>query len=281
MKATWIALTLFLLAAMSSTEQSDIVRQIDFGPQENAAEGCIAIADVSNDARFLWTGKALGVRDRGGADKVNSDFIFGREGKFLLGLDNGGYEVELVLGDLGYPQGPFSVFAQGELVIQEQSTRKGRLITKTFPAKVTEERLSLEFVAAEDAPFFAVASMIVRGKKQSREYRVWPDSPSESIPTLAELEAAGEFNPRTALQCRRVDGTARGSRERRLAASRSSLGKRQDGGHASGSDRVRQKHVRIARGDRGGSALRRLSVPSHLREKNRRELRAVDALGPL
>jgi len=141
-------------------------------------------------------GTALGVRDRGGADRVNFDFVFGRSGEFLMGLDNGDYEVEITFGDLGYAQGPFDVLAQGESVADRLRTRKGQFVAKTFPVKVTNERLTLSFVANENAPFFAVTSMVVRGAKQQKDHRVWPEAPAESIPTLAELEAAGEPNCR-------------------------------------------------------------------------------------
>ncbi|MFH1923170.1 MAG: hypothetical protein ABIP48_25185 [Planctomycetota bacterium] len=199
-KPTLILLAMLLASTAGSAERSDVAFKIDFGPQETAAEGYVSLAEVSSDPRFFWTGRGLGVRDRGGEDEVGSDFVFGQEGELLVGVDNGDYEVEITFGDLGYGQGPFDVFVQGELVLEKLKTRKGQLVTRTFPAKVTEERLSLGFVAAEDAPFFAVASMIVRGGEQRNEHRVWPEAPAESIPTLAELDAAGSPDPREAFQ---------------------------------------------------------------------------------
>ena len=65
---------------------------------------------------------------------------------------------------------------------------------------MTDGRLSLRFVAVDDAPFFAVASLIVRGKKQRKEHRVWPRAPAESIPTADELAQAGRPDPRKALE---------------------------------------------------------------------------------
>ncbi len=200
LEVTLIALSSLFAATAGSNEPSDIVYKIDFGPGEGGAEGYASVSDVGSDARFLWTGAALGVRDRGGEDRVNCDFVFGRSGKFLLGLDNGDYDVDITFGDLNYAQGPFDVLVQGERIVDRLRTRKAQFVRKTFPAKVTEERLTLTFVTVDDAPFFAVTSMVVRGSKQRKEHRVWPEAPAESIPTLAELEAAGEVDPRKALE---------------------------------------------------------------------------------
>lgn len=200
MNVTLIALASLLVSLAGSADPSDIVYRIDFGPPKSCAEGYVSVADESGDARFLWMGTALGVRDRGGADQVNCDFVFGRSGEFLLGLDNGDYEVEITFGDLAYAQGPFNVMAQTEPVADGLRTRKGQVVTKTFPVKVTKEGLTLRFVADEDAPFFAVTSMVVRGAKQQMDHRVWPAAPAESIPTLAELDAAGEPDRRKAFE---------------------------------------------------------------------------------
>ncbi|MBC8875756.1 MAG: hypothetical protein H8E44_40535 [Planctomycetes bacterium] len=200
MQVALISLASLFFSTAGSTEQSDAVYKIDFGPPERVAEGYTSLPVVGGDTRFLWMGTELGVRDRGGDDKLNGDFVFGREGEFLLGLDNGDYEVEITCGDLGYAQGPFNVLTQGQPVVEGLRTPKGQFVTRQFAVAVRDECISLKFIAAEDAPFFAVTSMIVRGKKQQRDHRVWPDAPAESIPTLAELEAVGDCDPRRTLQ---------------------------------------------------------------------------------
>ena len=199
-QVTLISLASLLVLSAAAAEQSEIVYKIDFGPQEGAADGYILLSDTSDDVRFLWMGTGLGVRDRGGEDRLNGDFVLGRESELLLGLDDGDYHVDVTFGDLNYAQGPFDVFAQRQLVIEKLRTQKGRFVTRMFPVTVTNEKLSLRFVPVEDAPFFAVTLMIVRGKKQRRDHRVWPDAPAESIPTLAELEAAAPCDPRKAFQ---------------------------------------------------------------------------------
>ena len=194
------ALAALLVSMTGSIAGGEIVYKLDFGPPESEQQGYISLTEELSDTRFFWTGKALGVRDRGGEDRVNSDFIVGREGEFLLGLDDGEYQLEVTFGDQDYPQGPFNVYAQGELVVEKLKTQGGRFVTRTFAVRVTEERLRLRFVAVDGAPFFAVTSMIVRGKEQLRDYRVWPEAPKKSIPTRAELEAAGPPDPRGALE---------------------------------------------------------------------------------
>lgn len=181
-------------------EAGETVCKIDFGPPESREQGYISLTEELSDTRFLWTGRSLRVIDRGGDDRVNRDFMVGREGEFLLGLDDDDYEVEVAFGDPNYAQGPFNVYAQGELVVERLKTQRGGLVTRTFAARVTEQRLRLKFVAVDGAPFFAVTSVIVRGKQQLQDHRVWPEAPKESIPTPTELEAAGEPNPRGALE---------------------------------------------------------------------------------
>lgn len=200
MKAALIVLASLLASADDSTRESEIVYRIDFGSRDASATGYLSLADTGADPRFLWVGTALGVRDRGGEDGVSGDFVFGREGEFLVGLDNGDYEVETTFGDLDYAQGPFNVFVQGRLVVEKLKTGRGQLTTKTFRAKVTEERLSLRFVAVDDAPFFAVTSLIVRGPEQQADHRVWPEAPAETIPTADELARADPRDPREALR---------------------------------------------------------------------------------
>ena len=51
MKAVFAVLMWMFLLTGAAAQQSDIVLRIDFGPQERGAEGWIALADTSIDAR--------------------------------------------------------------------------------------------------------------------------------------------------------------------------------------------------------------------------------------
>jgi hypothetical protein len=184
-------------AAQERTE----VYKIDFGPKETCAKGYIPVEARSQDPRFMWKGKAIGVRDRGGvSDMVNRDLVHGDRGEFMVGLDNGEYEVEITFGDKDFPHGPFDVFAQDKLAVKRLRTPKGEFITKTFNAKVTDERLRVKIMPQEEAPNFAVTSMIVRGPKQMKEHSLYSEAPPKTIPTVAELASKGKPDPKETLK---------------------------------------------------------------------------------
>ncbi len=169
--------------------QTDVFR-IDFGPRETCAKGYVAVEARSHDPRFRWKGINLGNRDRGGKDMLNRDLVHGDRGEFIAGLDNGEYEIGVTFGDKDFPHGPFNVYAQGRLVVERLITRKGEFVTKTFTARVTDERLCIEITPVEGAPNFTVTAMVVRGQKQQKEHSVYSEvAPPNTVPAVAELEA--------------------------------------------------------------------------------------------
>ncbi|NOZ23505.1 MAG: hypothetical protein GXP25_20710 [Planctomycetes bacterium] len=198
-----IAFTLVLLVMVEMARGEDTVDvyRIDFGPKETCAKGYIPVEHRSSDARFMWKGTKMGMRDRGGDDMLNRDLVHGDRGEFTAGLDNGDYDVEITFGDKSFAHGPFNVLAQGKLACEKVATKKGEFVAKTFKVRVTDEKLRIEIVPVGEAPNFTVTSMIVRGKKQMKAHTAYDTPPPpKAIPTVAELEAAGKPDPKKALK---------------------------------------------------------------------------------
>ena len=94
---------------MGGDGRPGVVYQVDFGPAATCAKGFLPIESNASDERFFWKGPALSMRDRGGDDLLNRDFVRGEHAELTVGLDNGHYDVEITFGDRDYPKGPFNV----------------------------------------------------------------------------------------------------------------------------------------------------------------------------
>lgn len=192
----------FLAAAAmpgAVAERAEILK-IDFGPKATGAPGHLAQDGERDDPRFMWLGH-VGTRDRGGEDLINRDFVEGRKATFVMGLDNGRYELSLTFGDQNFAHGPFNVFIQDHLAAERLITRKGEFITRGFEADVGAEQLAIRFVPVDTGVNFTLASLIVRGPKQQRQHDVAKDrAPARTIPTLAELRSGPEPDYRACLK---------------------------------------------------------------------------------
>ena len=168
-----ILAALFVLggATGASADPTNVVYQIDFGPATTCAPGFLPVEAKPSDPRFFWKGHALSMRDRGGDDLLHRDFVHGDRGEFTVGLDNGRYEVEVTFGDSNYAHGPFSVLAQGQVVVAKLTTAKGKFVSKVFPATVEDERLRIGIIPVEGGVNFTVTSMVIRGPKQRGVHR--------------------------------------------------------------------------------------------------------------
>jgi hypothetical protein len=176
-----------------------IVYQVAFGLGVPCPPGYIAIQPDSTDTRFFWKGTALSTRDRGGNDLLRRAFISGIHAELSVGLDNGRYQVELLWGDRAFPHGPFDVAVQGQSVAQAFSTRTNEFRTQKFTADVDHEVLRIRIVAADAKANFALAGMTIRGPQQTGKHCVI-NPPNKDVPTLEEIRALGQPDPRQALR---------------------------------------------------------------------------------
>ena len=79
--------------------------------------------------------------------------------------------------------GPFEVLVQGRTVAKGVTTGRNQFLTQKFPARVDDEALSIQIVAADAKANFALAGVTIRGPKQegstpcsaprSRPFRRW------------------------------------------------------------------------------------------------------------
>jgi hypothetical protein len=196
--ARWFV-ALMLVANAGAADRVEVFK-LDFGPTNTCAPGYQANDGGSADPRFLWKGH-VSTRDRGGDDLVNRDFVEGGAVEFLAGLDNGDYELTMTFGDKNYTHGPFQVFVQDKLVVEKLTTKKAEFVSRTCLAHVEDARLKIKFVPVVDGANFAITSLVLRGPKQMKEHSIYAEgAPPKTIPTLAELAAAGNPDPRKTLK---------------------------------------------------------------------------------
>ncbi len=106
---------------------------------------------------------------------------------------------------------------QGRTVAKGVTTGRNQFLTQKFPARVDDEALSIQIVAADAKANFALAGVTIRGPKQRRQHSVL-SPPIKAIPTLEEIRACGRPDPRQALRAycdwilthRSADGTLDG-----------------------------------------------------------------------
>jgi len=179
-------------AAAPDSEPAQPVAQICFGPRDTAPKGWISVFPRCDDDRFCWRGIGLGVRDRGGDDSINRTLVFGSEGEFIMGLDNGEYSLELTFGDNVSAHGPYTVFLQGKVVVEAMSTEPGKFVTKTFKTRIVDERLRIKLVATRPSATFAITSLLIAGPIQKAKHCAYDQSaPSRIIPGIREIDSKG------------------------------------------------------------------------------------------
>jgi len=189
MRRVGIILFPLLFSAAAVAQELVDVYKIDFGPKTTTPAGYIHMAVRTTDERFLWSGDDLSLRDRGGDDLITRDFVTGARGEFTVGLDNGPYEVRLVMGDSAFPHGPLDLFIQNQRVAEQVVTAAEEFLTLTFNADVDDERLRVRFEPVKGGLNFVVNAMIIRGAVQQTSHSVFGPRPLQESPTLGQLDA--------------------------------------------------------------------------------------------
>ena len=187
-------------AAGGPAAETAAVFRFDFGDGP-VAPGYTEVTSTTlgPEYSYLWRGEGVGDRDRETDDPLTRDLVFAGDAKFLVGLDNGTYQVRLILGDANYAHGPFDVFANDKRVVEKVKTGRGEFAVKEFEARVENELLSIRFRPV-DAPNFAIAALEILGPPQKKRHPAVGPVPTKDIPTAEEIDALGKPDVRAALR---------------------------------------------------------------------------------
>lgn len=138
-----------LLAA--SVPASAGARIFDFGtavsPLEQGAVRVAADTYYTPERGFGWVnGPRLEERDRGAADKLRRDFVYGRStADFRVDLPKGCYRVTVMTGDSSAGNHVLNVEAEERQAAVGLQPRSGELVEYSFSANVTDGHLDLRF----------------------------------------------------------------------------------------------------------------------------------------
>ena len=90
----------------------------------------------------------LSSRDRGTADPLTRDFVFGGNNAFLVDVPNGTYDVTATLGDPDYAHNDGSATVQGMALFTDLVTSAGQVVQRTARVAVTNGQLNVQFIWA-------------------------------------------------------------------------------------------------------------------------------------
>lgn len=126
-------------------------RKFDFGTSSSPIKPWFEAVDssttYSTSQGFGWTNTiALYSRDRGYPDELCRDFVFSRfDRTFQVDLQNGEYEVSVILGDYSFMHDKIDLYAEGILKVDDLTVPTGTFGEVTFTVTVTNGQLNLMF----------------------------------------------------------------------------------------------------------------------------------------
>src|SRR5262249_42523799 len=104
----------------------------------------VSLLAYNSSTGYGWASvKPLSARDRGTANALTRDFVYGTDGTYLTDVANGTYNVTVTLGDATSRRNGISIWVQGQLVASGVSTAAGQFYTQTFTASVTGGRVTV------------------------------------------------------------------------------------------------------------------------------------------
>jgi hypothetical protein len=94
---------------------------------------------------YGWsTTSGLESRDRGAPDNLKRDFVFSStEHTFNVDLENGDYQITVIIGDQNFMHDMIDVYAEGNLEINNLISAAGSFQQETFWAAVIDGQLNI------------------------------------------------------------------------------------------------------------------------------------------
>ena len=188
----------FLVPSFSSAK--DVLYCFDFGGAfQDVAPGYTPVSRVYHSPRYLWIDNVREVERMDVSDPLRRDFVGGSKGEFWIGLDNGDYEITVILGDPREPKGPFNIYLQNKLVQKDITLEPGKTIEFTYPVIVNNQKLDLK-INAEENKEFAINGLVLSGDTGKALRRLFKNAPSDQLPSVNEVFQKGSTNSRLALR---------------------------------------------------------------------------------
>lgn len=122
-----------------------------------------------------------------------------RANELVIGLPDGAYRITLAAHDPAKAHGPFSVTADGTPLFEQVRTSPNAPWRGSADLRVRGGVLRLGFVPGPGADFI-VNALEIQGPESAELRPVCASAPSVSVPSRAELPAAGEAEARQALR---------------------------------------------------------------------------------
>jgi hypothetical protein len=188
------------------------VARLVFGNCEHyGKEGYYLTGRVYCSPRFLWINEPREVFRTGNEDTVLLSFVQEQHGEFRIGLPAGDYRLKLTCYDSVEEHGPFSlavasVDARAPIGAGEQRVLlagvvvpRGQIVVQDVDVRHSGGALALRF-AAPIGKNFLLNALEVFGPEGAETQFLFPDAPTDILPTPEELMAQGRDDPQAALR---------------------------------------------------------------------------------
>jgi len=199
----WHYLLIFLTYPLMASRiclGQEVLYCFDFGGAfQDVAPGYTAVSRVYHSPRYLWIDNVREVERMDVDDPLRRDFVGGAKGEFWIGLDNGRYQITVILGDPREAKGPFDIYLQEEKVQSDVLLAPGQTQQWSYPATVRNQKLVLRLQAAPEKEF-AINGLIISGESGKAMRRLFKHAPPDDLPSVDEVLRKGSPCARTALR---------------------------------------------------------------------------------
>jgi hypothetical protein len=194
---------LLLFACVLSAGERAVICRFNFGAEFEGgldpAPGFERVGRVFHSPRYLWVTPVRDEKLEGETDALLRTGDSAEKGEFRVGLDNGAYQVTLVMSDRNRAHGPFRIYLQDRLAKADVRLHPGTALRLEFPVKVEDRRLRLRF-EADAGQTFLVNALILEGPAGARLHSMFENAPPDYLPSREELFAKGSTDVRAALR---------------------------------------------------------------------------------
>lgn len=178
----------------------DVLYCFEFGNDfQTAAPGFQPVSRVYRSPRYLWISDVQDVTRNEESPPLLRNFMQGTEGEFWVGMDDGDYDVTVIMADSKEEHGPFGIYLQDQCVESGAVTRPGHVLELTFPVKVSDRKLKLRLQAAATKDF-VVNQLIIEGPPGKAALSMFEQAPPDYLPTVEEVLREGNTDTRATLR---------------------------------------------------------------------------------
>jgi hypothetical protein len=193
------AVILLLPISLLSQDEKEVLYCFDFGGAfQKPAPGYIPISRVYHSPRYLWIDNVNECSRLEEPDPLLQDFMSKQKGEFWIGLDNGKYEITLIMYDIRESHGPISI-SINEQVVQKNIFLKPKMLLKpAYNVEVKDNVLKIKLEAIKGETFI-LNGLIVSGTKGHALRRIFNNAPPDDLPSVDQVLKEGSTDARKAL----------------------------------------------------------------------------------